>query len=1097
MYQNKRFFFLAILLAVFWAGSQLTAQVMTADIVGTVTDTTGAVLPDAQVTITNTATGVSNTSVTTKTGNYTFTLVQVGTYVVKVEAKGFKAFETSNLTLNAGDRARVDAKLEVGAQSETVSVTAEATSAALHTDSSTLGGSITRETVEDVPLNGRNITTAIQLSAGVGVGNVSPGGPDQRMTSSYSANGQNTMYNNNMIDGVDNNERLMGFIGVRPSVEAIQEVRVMTNLYSAEVSRTAGGVAELITKSGTNGFHGSAFEFLRNDALDAQGPIATTKKAPLRQNQFGGSFGGPIKKNKTFVFTDYEEYRIHAGQTITAWVPTQEIHDDPSSLIPAGYSITDIGRAYFSLFPAPNASAAAYNYVFNANKTQTNRAFDVRIDQHFSDNNSLYGRYSLNRVNTIMPGTLPASTVSSTKVYSGWVDNIIREQNLALDFIHIFKPTILLELKASYSHPYMVNDPMNDSSKADGITMGFPCTDTSCINDAGIMGIPDISFNGTISYAELGNQAYQGYINNIFQESGALTWTHGSHSTKTGVGLIRRQAKSPIYQTPVYTITGDYTGSEIGDLLTGQAAMVYRREALTQPHFRTWEPSAYVQDDWRITKWLTLNLGVRYDIYTPLTEVNGSISNFDADSALIVSPELLGAHHASKTAGVKTTWGNVAPRVGFSATLSHKTVLRGGFGMSYFPSTTHGQAQMQNIPFYYTLTCGLARLSTAQCAGDYAITTSSASTTGGADMTAAVARLQLDSTMATNTANYASNLTVQAIDNNFKDAYLEQFSLQLEKEWAGNVVTAGYVGNLGRHLPVLPNINAKNNPSQTDFPLAATGSWMNTGMIVNMLTSASNSYYNSGQFTFQRRYQKGLTATVNYTWAHAMNQGQAFVDRGGDCPRYGCVEDNPSDTSNPHIVNGWQEYDLGNSDLDVRHRITGMVNYQLPFGKWFKGTPAKIIGGWTISTASSWQTGTPFTVGEARNRTGLAIRGATRPNVVGSTKRSNRNADQWFNISAIHAQTLNTLGNERRDQIVGPHSQEYDLSLGKEFGIYEKLRAHFRLEAFNFTNTPILGTPGSNVTAFDSNNVATNASGFGASTKSGARQVQLGLKLTF
>jgi len=306
------------------------AQVTTADVVGKVTDATGAVVPGAKVTLTNLGTNISRAVAADESGDYVVNLLPIGRYSVRVEVAGFKTFTVGELTLVAGDRVRVDAKLEVGQTSETVEITAELP--ALQTDSSSLGTAITGRLVQDLPLNGRNYVQLAQLVPGV-----SPGPPnglatgtrpdDRRLNSSYSVNGQDPVANNNLIDGMDNNERFIGTIGVRPSIDAIQEFRVLTNLYSAEISRTSGGVINILTKSGTNDFHGSLFEFLRNDRLDANGNYNLTggtqlPKQKFRQNQFGGSLGGPIAKDRTFFFGDYEALKIGQGIPITAVVPT-------------------------------------------------------------------------------------------------------------------------------------------------------------------------------------------------------------------------------------------------------------------------------------------------------------------------------------------------------------------------------------------------------------------------------------------------------------------------------------------------------------------------------------------------------------------------------------------------------------------------------------------------------------------------------------------------------------------------------------------------------------------------------------------------------
>ena len=383
----------------------LVGQVNTGDVLGTVTDVSGAVIPDATVAIRNTAMGVSRTVQTGKTGDYSFSLLQAGIYEVTIEAKRFKTFVTRDLNLSAGDRVRVDGKMEIGMASESTSVSAEATPA-LQTDSSTIGTLIATKSVADLPLNGRNLTNLVQLSAGVteGASNALGGGTrrqDRRLTSAFSANGQNDFLNNNMIDGMDNNERYFGTIVVRPSIDAVQEVNVSTNLYPAEVSRTEGGVANVITKSGTNAFHGSLFEYLRNDAFDARNYFATTGRKPeLRQNQFGGSIGGPIRKDKTFFFGDYEGFRqVWAQNTYTSTVPTAA----QESLVAATAAGQTIPRGFFAGEYKPGCRSVRWARTCSRciplrripgrtttlstllPRTQFSHTFDVRADHHFSD----------------------------------------------------------------------------------------------------------------------------------------------------------------------------------------------------------------------------------------------------------------------------------------------------------------------------------------------------------------------------------------------------------------------------------------------------------------------------------------------------------------------------------------------------------------------------------------------------------------------------------------------------------------------------------------------------------------------------------------
>ena len=664
----------------------LQAQGNTADVLGTVTDPSGAVVADAKVTIKNTATGVVRKAQTAQSGEFSVSLLQIGTYQVTVEAKGFKLYVAKDLTLAAGDRVRVDANLTVGATSESVEVSSSAV-VGLQTDTSTVGTLVPDQSVQELPLNGRNFINLVQMAAGVttGVQNAVAGGTrnnDLRQTNAYSANGQNDSENSNLIDGFDNSERLVGSMGVKPSIDAIQEVKVSTNLYSSEYSRTAGAVVDVVTKSGANRFSGSLYEFLRNDDLDARDYFATAgvvAKNKLRQNQFGGSLGGPIRKGRTFFFGDYEGFRQISGvATATDTVPTSA-EEQAVAAAPVGstVSIVDpqqgsgtytatvsaIGKALMSLYPAPTPNLSPnpfYNYVSVPVRTQYSHTFDVRIDQHFSDKNTLFGRYSWNKVNTRMPEGFPGVKVGSQTVYPGGAINrqnnqglsTTEAQHLGLSYLHIYRPNLLLELKAGYMRYNNTFLPLNGLNAA--TNLGFVCNSSDCVNyplGGSQWGLPAWSFSGFYGVSsddEGGNPLFD--INNTFMYSGSITWTKGAHSIKAGLSLLRRQVDYEQSQEGrgTFTFTGTLTGDPLTDMIQGYAGAYSRQQELGFPNYRMWEPGGYIQDDWRAKSWLTLNLGVRYDIFTPYTEVNGYISNFDPVKGVIVSPNLPGSITAVK-----------------------------------------------------------------------------------------------------------------------------------------------------------------------------------------------------------------------------------------------------------------------------------------------------------------------------------------------------------------------------------------------------------------------------------------------------------------
>jgi hypothetical protein len=1059
-------------------------------------------------------------------GDYAFTALQVGTYVVEVQSKGFATFQARNIKVAAGDRVRIDAKLSVGQQIEVLDVTASGVT--LQTDSSAVGTLISDRAVEDLPLNGRNIIDLVQLSAGVSTGlsnSLSSGSrpDDRRQSSSYSANGQTDIVNNNLIDGMDNNERYIGTIGIRPSIDAIQEVKVQTNVFTAEVGRTAGAVVDIITKSGTNSFHGSAFEFLRNDKLDATDYFAKSK-AKLRQNQFGASLGGPIIRQKTFFFGDYEGFRLRRGLTGTATVPTLyeqqhvgDFSDVGGPVIPSS-AFDPVGLAYFQAYPKPTNGNATDNYTASPVKTQNSDTFDARIDHHFSSSHTLFARYSFNNVDTFSPPLLPKATINAGGKnisfypgdgYQGGQVSFAgqakeRQQNIALGYQFVIRPNLLLELKAGYLRSNIGSSPVNGGNDV-ATQIGFPCTEQSCINLPGnnaTAGLPMIYIIGS-PYQSLGDTIFLPLttIDNSFIYNGSLSWVHGAHSFKFGGGVIRRQmaADQSSYPRGLYLLIPGFdafipgaTGSAMGDLLTGHMTNVQRGNTLVSPSYRGWEPNFYIQDDWRATSRLTLNLGVRYDVFTPYTEHRGQLSNFDPRQNLLISPTLPGTQKSGPSAGVDTDYTNIAPRVGFAFALTPTTVIRGGFGMSYWPGNYTSGALMKNAPFTYLYGCGLVSgiSGTGACQGF-------------PTLSAGLPPPVFDITQATNPANYAgTSINATALD--YRSSYLEQFSLQVQRDFHGNVVTVGYLGNLGRHLTVGPNINQPvcGDLASCPFPIPSL-----PGVTILQRQSQGISRYHAMQVTLQRRLNHGFSADVNYTWSH-MITNSSFTDESQSNATNSCQGpcwvDDPTHPGQHVLVNGWQQYDLGNGDLDLRHRIAGMILYELPFGKSLQGFSGQLVKGWSVNIASSWQKGLPLSALNSSAVSGVFGLSQDHPNMVGDPNRAGPVAanpgcnapsrihtlTNWFNPCAFVQQPAGVLGNERRNQIVGPSRWRIDFSAAKDFPIHESLKLQFRTEVFNITNTASFDQPGGTI-----------GSNFGRITQtmlgSTPREIQFALKLVY
>jgi hypothetical protein len=1245
----------AVAVCIFCYAQAASAQ-ETAAIVGTVTDTSGAILPGATVTLTNTGTNVSQTTTSSASGDYVFTLLQVGTYAVKVEDKGFKTFVAPPITLAAGDRTRVDAKMEVGAVSETVEVSGSV-APALQTETSSIGALVPSQSVEDLPLDGRNIVKLVQLTTGVTEGSptsIDAGNrpDDRRQTSAFSANGQTDAQNENMIDGFDNNERAVGFIGARPSIDAIQEVSVSTNKYDASIGRTGGAVVDIITKSGTNSFHGSAFEFFRNKVLNTNPNWAFTgTSAPnpaFRQNQYGGSIGGPIVKDKTFFFFDYEGFAYARGVGSTTYtVPTycekglilcpdgnQQVGDfsdiAPISAVggsnsqPAGVMGPDItptstlGLAFFNMYPLPTcgpgtsatctsgALGVTNNYTSSPVLTQNSKTFDARLDQHFNDNNTMYARVTYNGETTITPNGFPdvyinpASGELATAGSSGTVkvDPVVTsyagpnnedQYNFGTSYVHVFNPNLLLNLKFGILRSLILSYPANQGTGV-STALGFPCTPTSCVNyttgaslvgSSGLTHFSIAGLNGGQSYTTIGDTTFVplGYWDTSFQYLATLTWNKGSHSINFGVGLIRRRdsvAQSNAAQGQ-FNFNGSYTGVAMGDALEGLSSGISRNNALVQQGFRSWEPSGFIQDDWHVKSSLTLNLGIRYDIFTPYTEVHGRIANYDPYTGLLVSPALPGTQQSNATAMVSTPYNDFAPRIGFADSLPHNMVLRGGFGLSFFPTDYQSSYFLLNAPFNYPVSCALqnetatnSSCATAQFDGaagqfanssvaNYGICPYTDSTdktvcqtpdpptggvytskltsstvycpscqtyaggggspatpggTGGALTSAGLPIPALNIARATNPANY-SGTTIIGLPVHYQEAYLEQFNLQLQKQFGANVVTVGYVGELGRHAEVrnLPQ-NQPTNPSLASTPPLTLGgvtpigvlpgfSWMKTANLTESNNWGSSSYQGL-QTSFVRRFSSGLTVNFNYVWSHMMS----------DVNNFGCVSSyyaTPTpcfvDTSDgtgssaPRSVYNFHQYGWGNDTQDVADRFTWGINYDIPFGKSFTGFEGALLKGWGVNTSGSWQTGLPFSVTAASNNSGLSQ--TQYLDQIGSGRLANPTRLHWFNYNDFVQPLANTLGDEHTLQLFGPSQKRFDFSLFKEFPIKEQIHLQFRTEVFNLLNQTNFGQPGSSV-AFNSNgtvNLTGSHSTTGEITSMSGnwnqREIQFALKLLF
>lgn len=1052
----------AVLILVFTCALQRAdAQVTTGDIVGTVRDASGAVVTNAKVTLTQVDQAQMRTTVTDSSGNYAFTQLQSGNYSVLVEASGYATFKQEAFTLNAGDRRRIDPALSVGPTSQTIQVSAAPPT--LETDSTALSTVVNQREVQDLPLNGRNFVQLAQLSAGSNEGTasaISNGNrpDDRRQTSSVVANAQSDTLNYEMVEGIDNNEGTVGTIGVRPSVEAIAEFRVLTNMYPADAGKTAGAVVNLITRAGTNSIHGSVYEFVRNDIFDARNFYAMRaivgRQPKFRQNQFGGSIGGPILKNRTFYFADYEGYRrIDATNSlVNNVVPTayEVAHlgdfSDRGGPVLAASQIDPIGRRFFSLYPAPNNGNF---FTSSYPQPQNSTTADARVDQRFSEKNSMFARWTYNNVSTVIPSALPNVGGVDPGGSVSFPGNASQQaQQIALDFTHIFSPNLVLNLKAGYTYISNVSLPLN-YGKYFGNAFGIQNANVDIFTSA----LPNISVTG---YAPLGDSGSLPLFDrdNIFQYGGTLTQTKGRHTLKYGAILIRRQ----IYNEQPTTGSGSYSFSTtpatttnsaltpLVNLLEGNVFQVSRVVQLFPRYLRRWEPTVFFEDDWRLTSNLTLNLGMRYDIITPNVEKRNHISHFDPVSGTF----RVAGVNASNTADIHTYYKSIAPRFGFAYNPVATTVLRGAFGLVFFRDDTGPSVPFADPPYVAT----------------YSPNTNT---------TVLSTPLPLPSQASTSSPSGA----LRGMQLNYANSYVEQFNVNVQQDVGfQSVVTVAYVGELGHALRLSPNVNLG------PLGLSTAGAYTTLRPFYSRYPSVTDIYniqsngfsnFNSLQVSVVKRTGHGLTAQANYTWAHALGDVQGFSAGG-------------LFTSADPVHTNTVEY--GNDELDVRNRIAMMLTYRLVATDKLSGWRAVVAKGWQANAIDVWETGQPFSVVNSSPRTNTGV-GSDRPNQLRVPHVDVHTNAKWFDTTAFAPQPLGRLGSTARNSIYGPPFRHFDLSVFKDFQFTERTMLQFRAESFNLTNTPNFGQPGATL--------GTSTFGVISSLRTNAqpRQLQLALRLSF
>jgi hypothetical protein len=1075
------------------------AQAVSGTILGSVTDPTGAVVANSKVTIINEGTGLTRTVTSDGNGEYVAPSLPTGRYTVTAEIAGFKTLALSNIEVGVDQRVRIDLKLEVGAMTESVSITAE--SPLLQTSSSELGTTVTDDQIEALPLNGRNFVSLTRTVPGVLRGipgsNIDGAGSlAWRASASFSANGQRTRDNNFLLDGVDNNETWLQTVVIFPSVDALDEFKLQTSTYSAEFGRSLGGVVNLQIKSGTNAYRGSAFEFHRNDAFDANNFFnnrANRPKPDFRQNQFGGTLGGPIFRDRTFFFGSYQGHREAQGQTFLSTVPslamrsgdfselTRVIYDPlagqpfPGNIIPSS-RIDSVARNIITqLYPEPNTTGSRAssgqtinNYLINPIKEREDNQFDVKIDHNLTTNNRFFARYSFQKTHRLQPATLPHGDAGAT---FGAGDGNVDAQGVAFNDTQTLGSNWLNEFRFGWTSIEFLMTPIDYGT-----------------NPAAAVGLPNINLNQVTSamtqitfqnIRNLGANSNQPLITNQndFQIFDNVTRSTGRHTLKIGGSLTLRSREI----LNADTIVGNFsfnnnmtsncagqgagctvnssTGFDVASFMLGLVNAKNRNlfDAGTYTEKRP-EFAVYVQDDFRASSKLTLNLGVRWDVYPPWVEIDDLQSNFDVTTGRFVVASDDAVLAGERVGRYLQTYSkrDVGPRFGFAYDVSGdgKMLVRGGFGVfwNFSPGGT-SSSKAQNPPFLQSTS--LTPTPTAY----------------GSNL---LLRDGLPLPPGVDPSRPAAGTTRSVFDRDFRDAYARQWNLNFQRSFGTNYMAeVAYVGSQGRQMVIKVDIN------QAPPTVGVSDANVNRPFIqlapavrgLSQSKSIGEVDYHGLLLKFQRRFASNFSVLNSYTFGKSMDY----------------ASDNEAGITNTYDL----QYNRGPSDYDVRHTFSSSWIYEMPWAR------NALYGGWQLSGILYLRGGLPLTVGQTQ---GVQSTGTgNRPNRVCDGRIDNPTIDRWFDTSCFVSPTdvTGTYGDSGRGILRGPGSFNIDASLIKNtrFGRYT---TELRIEAFNLLNHPQFANPNTTIGNAAAGTISAMLSNPAcALCGTTERQVQIGVKVRF
>jgi carboxypeptidase family protein len=1082
------------------------AQAVTGTILGTVTDSTGAAVPGATVTLTNVGTGQARTLVTDSVGEYTAPSLPTGTYRLVSELPGFKSVTISNIQLGVDQHVRINVQLQIGAVAENVTVAAS--TPLVQIASSELGTTVQEEQIKTLPLNGRNFVNLTRTVPGVvrgipGANIDGAGSLAWRASASFSANGQRPRDNNYILDGVDNNETWLQTVVLFPSVDALDEFKMQTSTYSAEFGRSLGGVVNLQIKSGSNTMHGSAFEFLRNDAFDANNYFnnrAGRPKPDFSQHQFGGTSGGPIVKDRTFYFFDYQGLRVSQGQTYLSTVPSAKMRNgdfselnrvlyDPITHLPFPGNVIPQDRwdpaaksILNQLIPAPNTAGVLSssgqtinNYLINPTLERQDNQIDAKVDHSLTANNRAFVRYSYEKTHRVLPATLPHGDAGFT---FGAGEGNIKAQGLAFNDTHTFQSNWLNEFRFGWSSIKFFMTPVDYlQNPAQGV--GIPGIN---INDA-TSAMSQIVFttttgggNGSRNLGSNGNQPLITNQNDL-QFFDNVTRVMGRHTMKAGGSITHRSREILNADTIVgrFDFTQNLTsncagitagctplantGFDVASFLLGYANTASRAlfDANTYTEVRP-EAAAYFQDDVRVTSRLTVNAGLRWDLFVPWVEVDNRQSNFDATTGKFVVASDDAVINGVNVGRYLQTYSrhDFGPRFGFAYDVNGtgRTIVRGGYGIfwNFTPGGT-SSSKAQNQPF---------------------LQAQSFTTNFGTNV---VLSNGLPPPPGVRPELAPAGSTRSAFDINFRDAHAHNFNVNVQRQFGANYMAeVAYSGSRTKDAALKTDLNQAPpivgvTDQNVNRPFAKIDPALRT---VGTLSSTGYMEYNGLLVKFQRRSANHFSFLNSYTFGRAIDLNS----------------DNDGTVTLTNIFD--PAYNRGPADYDVRHTFSSNWIYELPWAA------QRAWGGWQMSGILYLRSGLPITITQSQTMLSTGITN-NRPNTICDPKLSNPSISQWFNTACFQqtSDASGTFGNTGRNTVRGPGDFNVDFSVIKNTRI-GGVATEARIEAFNILNHPQFANPngqlGNSAFGTISSMLASPSCALCGTTE---RQVQLAFKMRF